>query len=189
MLSGWCVAKPAATTCKISPGLSARSPLLAGCMAIFMLSLAGLPPLAGFFGKFYLFSVAFRAGPDHGLALAGRARAFRQSRFALLLSDCAEDDLRRSRSIRSPTGRAEGKRRRVTDHRSHSAKLTISALAALVLLLGVLPQALAARIARLFSLNFCIDSRGRRLQKLGTQRWEVSANSLIGITGTSMRPW
>src|SRR5213075_610465 len=38
-------------------GLWSRSPLLAGCMSIFMLSLAGLPPLAGFFGKFYLFSV------------------------------------------------------------------------------------------------------------------------------------
>ncbi len=48
-------------------GLSARSPLLAGCMAIFMLSLAGLPPLAGFFGKFFLFSAAFRAGTNHGL--------------------------------------------------------------------------------------------------------------------------
>src|SRR5438046_1986687 len=48
-------------------GLRARSPLLAGCMAIFMLSLAGLPPLAGFFGKFYLFSAAFRAGANHGL--------------------------------------------------------------------------------------------------------------------------
>ena len=32
-----------------------------------MLSLAGLPPLAGFFGKFYLFSAAMRAGSDHGL--------------------------------------------------------------------------------------------------------------------------
>src|SRR5512132_165732 len=48
-------------------GLRARSPLLAGCMAVFMLSLAGLPPLAGFFGKFYLFSAAFRAGANHGL--------------------------------------------------------------------------------------------------------------------------
>ena len=36
-------------------------------MAIFMLSLAGLPPLAGFFGKFYLFSAALRAGDNHGL--------------------------------------------------------------------------------------------------------------------------
>src|SRR6267378_1232008 len=35
-------------------GLAARSPLLAACMSIFFLSLAGLPPLAGFFGKFYL---------------------------------------------------------------------------------------------------------------------------------------
>src|SRR5467141_2959894 len=48
-------------------GLAARSPLLAACMAIFFLSLAGLPPLAGFFGKFYLFSAAFRAGGNHGL--------------------------------------------------------------------------------------------------------------------------
>src|SRR5947199_1979782 len=47
--------------------LSSRSPLLAGCMAIFLLSVAGLPPLAGFFGKFYLFSVALRAGTNHGL--------------------------------------------------------------------------------------------------------------------------
>src|SRR5205085_11929540 len=48
-------------------GLRARSPLLAGCMAIFLLSLAGLPPLAGFFGKFYLFSAALRSGENHGL--------------------------------------------------------------------------------------------------------------------------
>jgi NADH-quinone oxidoreductase subunit N len=48
-------------------GLNARAPLLAGCMAIFMLSLAGIPPLAGFFGKFYLFSVALRAGGNNGL--------------------------------------------------------------------------------------------------------------------------
>src|SRR5437762_6665427 len=48
-------------------GLWSRSPLLAGCMSIFMLSLAGLPPLAGFFGKFYLFSVALRAGANYGL--------------------------------------------------------------------------------------------------------------------------
>src|SRR5216117_725331 len=48
-------------------GLYSRSPLLAGCMAIFMLSLAGIPPLAGFFGKFYLFSVALHADAGHGL--------------------------------------------------------------------------------------------------------------------------
>jgi NADH-quinone oxidoreductase subunit N len=48
-------------------GLSSRSPVLAACMAVFILSLAGLPPLAGFFGKFYLFSAALAAGERHGL--------------------------------------------------------------------------------------------------------------------------
>src|SRR5207253_11289196 len=32
-------------------GLSRRAPVIAFCMLIFMLSLAGIPPLAGFFGK------------------------------------------------------------------------------------------------------------------------------------------
>ena len=48
-------------------GLRQRSPWLAGCMAIFMLSLAGIPPLAGFFGKFYLFSAALHAAKNYGL--------------------------------------------------------------------------------------------------------------------------
>src|SRR6266496_3412870 len=48
-------------------GLWMHSPLLAGCMAVFMLSLAGIPPLAGFFGKFYLFSAALHAGANHAL--------------------------------------------------------------------------------------------------------------------------
>ena len=39
-------------------GLSRRAPVLAGCMMVFLLSLAGIPPLAGFFGKFYLFAAA-----------------------------------------------------------------------------------------------------------------------------------
>lgn len=39
-------------------GLSRRSPLLAVCLMIFLLSMAGIPPLAGFFGKFYLFKAA-----------------------------------------------------------------------------------------------------------------------------------
>ena len=37
-------------------GLVRRSPGLAFCMMVFILSLAGIPPLAGFFGKFYMFS-------------------------------------------------------------------------------------------------------------------------------------
>ncbi len=43
-------------------GLSSRRPFLAAAMAIFMLSLAGVPPLAGFWGKLYVFSAAMEAG-------------------------------------------------------------------------------------------------------------------------------
>jgi NADH-quinone oxidoreductase subunit N len=42
-------------------GLGARSPFVALCMTIFLLSLAGIPPLAGFAGKFYVFSAAVKA--------------------------------------------------------------------------------------------------------------------------------
>jgi NADH-quinone oxidoreductase subunit N len=41
-------------------GLSRREPILAFCMLVFMLSLAGIPPLAGFFGKFYVFLAAIQ---------------------------------------------------------------------------------------------------------------------------------
>jgi NADH-quinone oxidoreductase subunit N len=43
-------------------GLFSRSPLLAGILAICLLTLAGIPPTAGFFAKFYIFKVAFEAG-------------------------------------------------------------------------------------------------------------------------------
>lgn len=43
-------------------GLGRRSPGLALCFGIFVLSLAGIPPLAGFFGKFYLFYAAMTVG-------------------------------------------------------------------------------------------------------------------------------
>jgi NADH-quinone oxidoreductase subunit N len=39
-------------------GLSKKSPLLAACFALFMFGLAGIPPLAGFFGKYYIFIAA-----------------------------------------------------------------------------------------------------------------------------------
>ena len=39
-------------------GLGRRAPLLSFCMLVFMLSLAGIPPLSGFFGKFYVFTAA-----------------------------------------------------------------------------------------------------------------------------------
>jgi len=48
-------------------GLSRRSPMLSLCMLVFALSLAGIPPLAGFFGKFYIFVATARSGASQGL--------------------------------------------------------------------------------------------------------------------------
>ncbi len=45
-------------------GLSKRAPDVAFCLLIFLLSLAGIPPLAGFFGKFYVFISALNTA-DH----------------------------------------------------------------------------------------------------------------------------
>jgi NADH-quinone oxidoreductase subunit N len=43
-------------------GLGRRHPWLAASLAVFLLSLAGIPPTAGFLGKFYIFSGAVREG-------------------------------------------------------------------------------------------------------------------------------
>lgn len=51
-------------------GLGFRYPALGMAMAIFMLSLTGVPPLVGFTGKFYVFSAAVEAGYI-GLAVIG----------------------------------------------------------------------------------------------------------------------
>ena len=45
-------------------GLSRRAPMLSLCMLVFFLSLAGIPPLAGFFGKFYLFTSVLNSQPQ-----------------------------------------------------------------------------------------------------------------------------
>ena len=42
-------------------GLGKTNPLLAMAMVMFMFSLAGVPPLAGFFGKYFIFLAAVHA--------------------------------------------------------------------------------------------------------------------------------
>jgi len=51
-------------------GLGFKHPLLAIAMTLFMLSMAGVPPMAGFIGKFYIFSAAIKSGYV-GLAVIG----------------------------------------------------------------------------------------------------------------------
>jgi NADH-quinone oxidoreductase subunit N len=120
-------------------GLACRSPLLAGCMAIFMLSLAGIPPLAGFFGKFYLFSAALRAGANQGLlwlVIVALLGSFISLYYYLVVLKAIFVD-------ESPLPAA-----RHLDGLSSDLlpRATVAVLAAAVLLLGVAPDILAARI-------------------------------------------
>jgi NADH-quinone oxidoreductase subunit N len=108
-------------------------------MVIFMLSLAGIPPLAGFFGKFYLFSAALHAGGNPGLlwlvALALFGSFVSLYYYLIVLKvifvdeplpqtgpslDCLSSDLLQ--------------------------RMTIVVLAAAVLFIGLMPDILAGRI-------------------------------------------
>jgi NADH-quinone oxidoreductase subunit N len=120
-------------------GLAGREPLLAGCMAVFMLSLAGIPPLAGFFGKFYLFSASLRAGGNYGLlwliALALFGSFVSLYYYLMVLKAIFVDEPALATSSSS-------------DHSSSDLlrRITVAVLAAAVILFGVMPDILAAQI-------------------------------------------
>lgn len=117
-------------------GLSTRAPLLAGCMAIFLLSLAGLPPLGGFFGKFYLFSAALGAEENHGLlwlvalALLGSLVSLYYYLVVLRTIFVEAASSSDAQAIISPS----------------LQRIALTILAAAVVLLGTLPATLVARI-------------------------------------------
>ena len=130
-------------------GLAVRSPFLAACMSIFLLSLAGLPPLAGFFGKFYLFSVALRAGGNHGLlwlvALALFGSFVSLYYYLIVLKIVFVDRASASQFRHSPaTPELSEGGSLVIGHFFNDA--VIGVLAAAVLFFGIMPQTLAARI-------------------------------------------
>src|SRR5438876_7324442 len=116
-------------------GLCGRSPLLAGYMSIFILSLAGLPPFAGFFGKFYLFSAALRAGGNHGLlwlvALALFGSLISLYYYLIVLKVIFVDETATQTSgIKVDL----------------LSQMSLTLLALFVLVLGIMPEALAAQI-------------------------------------------
>ena len=52
-------------------GLAKKSPLLAAAMTVFLLSLAGIPPLVGFIAKYYVFASVIAAGGYLWLVMIG----------------------------------------------------------------------------------------------------------------------
>jgi NADH-quinone oxidoreductase subunit N len=107
-----------------------------------MLSLAGLPPLAGFFGKFYLFSVALRAGANHGLlwlvalALFGSLVSLYYYLIVLkVIFTDQSDDAATSIAVR------------LGSDIELLQRIALSVLAIVVLLLGIMPGILLTQIA------------------------------------------
>jgi len=115
-------------------GLSRRRPYLAAAMAIFMLSLTGIPPTGGFMGKFYVFKAAVDSG-RYDLAITGLLAsvvgAFYYLRVVVQMY------------IRDPVG-AEGPPPLVP-----SEALAILVAAAATLWIGLFPSALLALAQRL----------------------------------------
>lgn len=119
-------------------GLADKYPVLALTMAIFMFSLGGIPPAAGFIGKFYIFSEAVRAGLI-GLALIGVLNSVLSVYYYLRV---IVNMYMKPREDEVPNAHFDN---------DHTVALTISAIGTLIL--GIFPAALLASALGCFN-NF-----------------------------------
>ncbi len=117
-------------------GLYRRAPGLSFCMLVFLLSLAGIPPLAGFFAKFYIFAAALEAEPHLGLLW-----------LVLLAVAMSAVSLYYYLRVLKQVYVADGATDAPAIDTSRVTRLVIWVLAALVVLLGCAPGLLLNRIA------------------------------------------
>jgi NADH-quinone oxidoreductase subunit N len=68
-LAAWCARDCGGDAVSDLNGLGTRSPFLAACITVVLLSLIGVPPLAGFFGKLFMFMAALNSDEVGGMSL------------------------------------------------------------------------------------------------------------------------
>jgi NADH-quinone oxidoreductase subunit N len=122
-------------------GLARRRPVLGASLALFLLSLAGIPPTAGFIGKVTVFSAALQAGDIWLVVLAVLASvvaAFFYLRLVVLIYVQEEEG---EPVAATPSGAALGVGVRVRE-RTGVASLAVAIPALLTVVFGVFPQVL-----------------------------------------------
>lgn len=118
-------------------GLAKRRPWMAFMLATIMLSLAGIPPFAGFFGKYYLFLAAINAGMVW-LAIVGVVSSIIASYFYLrVIVLMYFRDTKDSLTVAEP-------------EKMNTSFIAIALASAALLILGLQPSLLINTIGYLF---------------------------------------
>ncbi len=137
-------------------GLARRHPILGAALALFLLSLAGIPPTAGFISKATVFAAALQAGEIWLVVLAviaSVAAAFFYLRLIVLMYVQEDEAEPADDRIAAGAGGPAVATDRATAV-SPVASLAIAIPAALTLAFGVFPQALFGVVQAASSVRF-----------------------------------
>jgi NADH-quinone oxidoreductase subunit N len=160
-------------------GLWYRQPVLAGILALFMLALAGFPPMAGFAAKYYLFYAALQGGHPELLIIGVLASVLGMYYYLRVIASMfmeREPVPAPATAVPAPAAPVRGKR--------VSSKLSNAAPAGAATALAVKPA--SVNRARTTPLEKSVESRS-----IGWTTWLALDIALIGtfLMGTLLPFW
>lgn len=129
-------------------GLGQKNPMLAMLMSIFLFSLAGIPPLAGFMGKYQVFLAAIQAKQTLLAVLGILTSVIGAYYYIRIIMVMYFQKPAESQTVLDPI--------RTT---ATTPVVALAVIAALVILLGVYPSVIMNSIDTLYNLSFSIASR------------------------------